>query len=361
MFDANSATSQLPSKHSDCELNRTCAGFFWNDAFTAIYTNPEHTLRQQIHNISDEYRLQCNVLSALITEPQFSIFAFNEPGTQKLLRRLFEKHRVPLVCGCWIAKRDSARLMDVSERDEQLRTDFIFANEQLRHDFLIPNSAIWCPTTERVDHIIVVLAVAAARDHHLAADIIYALCDFGYPEILWEMMPIACLLPRGDIRLCRKPKPGSLLMAVSTALGEGNSNVREILEVTIAMTSNRQALHAHAKRRRAYHHRLLHARRRAADINASRMREIVVPSDECCICLDAVSALKFVPCGHLATCRDCGASLETCPLCRVEITSVEYRDDQKKSIPLVQSKPRPNGKNRKKRNKRKKARRKNKF
>jgi len=48
-------------------------------------------------------------------------------------------------------------------------------------------------------------------------------------------------------------------------------------------------------------------------------------SRECAICMDAVVDTVFVPCGHMATCADCGKKLNKrpCPVCRKKIKIVQ--------------------------------------
>ena len=42
----------------------------------------------------------------------------------------------------------------------------------------------------------------------------------------------------------------------------------------------------------------------------------------CKICRDKFIGVVFLPCGHLAACTTCGASIATCPICRESIKSV---------------------------------------
>jgi len=49
----------------------------------------------------------------------------------------------------------------------------------------------------------------------------------------------------------------------------------------------------------------------------------------CCICLERFSNILFEPCGHIATCKQCGTAerLDECPMCRTQIqlrTPLEY-------------------------------------
>jgi hypothetical protein len=45
-------------------------------------------------------------------------------------------------------------------------------------------------------------------------------------------------------------------------------------------------------------------------------------SNNCKICMDAIVSCAFVPCGHIATCFDCGSSLKDCPICREKVNMV---------------------------------------
>ncbi|CAF1259245.1 unnamed protein product [Rotaria sordida] len=45
----------------------------------------------------------------------------------------------------------------------------------------------------------------------------------------------------------------------------------------------------------------------------------IVSSNLCILCLTEDKRLACMPCGHLATCVQCGPSLRTCPVCRKEI------------------------------------------
>jgi hypothetical protein len=45
----------------------------------------------------------------------------------------------------------------------------------------------------------------------------------------------------------------------------------------------------------------------------------VFPEKECVICLSTHPELLFVKCGHKAACKECGARVEKCPLCRAAI------------------------------------------
>lgn len=40
---------------------------------------------------------------------------------------------------------------------------------------------------------------------------------------------------------------------------------------------------------------------------------------ECVICMDAKCEVVFIPCGHMCCCKDCGESVEDCPMCRCSI------------------------------------------
>jgi baculoviral IAP repeat-containing protein 7/8 len=43
------------------------------------------------------------------------------------------------------------------------------------------------------------------------------------------------------------------------------------------------------------------------------------PSRECCICLQNVREIAFVPCGHTLCCRACSKKLKECPVCRKRV------------------------------------------
>lgn len=45
-------------------------------------------------------------------------------------------------------------------------------------------------------------------------------------------------------------------------------------------------------------------------------------SDICKVCYDAKINSVLIRCGHMAVCMDCSQQLETCPICRMEITDV---------------------------------------
>eukprot|EP00760_Papus_ankaliazontas_P038346 PhM_4_TR9093/c0_g1_i1/m.36792 len=53
----------------------------------------------------------------------------------------------------------------------------------------------------------------------------------------------------------------------------------------------------------------------------------ITNDDECKICMDRMSNVLFLPCGHLGFCTDCAAKLQECPVCRTLISSqhVVYR------------------------------------
>uniref|UniRef100_H2Z945 RING-type domain-containing protein n=1 Tax=Ciona savignyi TaxID=51511 RepID=H2Z945_CIOSA len=40
---------------------------------------------------------------------------------------------------------------------------------------------------------------------------------------------------------------------------------------------------------------------------------------KCKICLDRVSNIVFVPCGHLCCCSECADGMKKCPICRDKI------------------------------------------
>lgn len=43
---------------------------------------------------------------------------------------------------------------------------------------------------------------------------------------------------------------------------------------------------------------------------------------KCVICLDNDIGCLYLNCGHMVTCKSCGASVDNCPLCRINITYV---------------------------------------
>jgi len=43
-------------------------------------------------------------------------------------------------------------------------------------------------------------------------------------------------------------------------------------------------------------------------------------TSECCICMDAPCSRVIVPCGHFCVCEKCYEPLDTCPICRTQIT-----------------------------------------
>ncbi len=357
-------------------MNVDIQNFFGEDVFQKIYADKKHTLAEYLHDPTgptDSLKnvVACNIICALLVEPQLNVFVFHELVVQKLLRRLFDQHDVALVHGCWLAKNDSARLLDCKERDTQFMADILLATIQLTYDFGIPSTALEC-SRDGVYHILVVFAAAAGRNHRFAADMIDALCATcgdsyntrcELTEAVWEMAPIASVAPRRHPTHTRN----RLYSYMSAYMGEGKGAAPP------PMPSNQQALRLHAMHRRSYHKRVLETRRRAyakltqaaaMQLELVQQRELDA-REECCICLDAVSTLEFVPCGHLATCRDCGASLETCPLCRAEIKCVKYHSDQITAVPPVPSAParrsQGNRKKKNKHNKKKKCKRKNKF
>ncbi len=51
-------------------------------------------------------------------------------------------------------------------------------------------------------------------------------------------------------------------------------------------------------------------------------------SEECCVCMDALSEIVMVDCGHLCMCPDCSKTYTatTCPMCRSTIKSRIHQD-----------------------------------
>ncbi|XP_015787734.1 E3 ubiquitin-protein ligase LRSAM1-like isoform X2 [Tetranychus urticae] len=41
---------------------------------------------------------------------------------------------------------------------------------------------------------------------------------------------------------------------------------------------------------------------------------------ECVVCLDELSKIIFIPCGHVCACIECSSSVDLCPICRAEIS-----------------------------------------
>lgn len=55
-----------------------------------------------------------------------------------------------------------------------------------------------------------------------------------------------------------------------------------------------------------------------ANLGASS-RSIQETSTICRICLEKDREIVFMPCGHLISCRECGAKLDNCAICRKQI------------------------------------------
>lgn len=56
--------------------------------------------------------------------------------------------------------------------------------------------------------------------------------------------------------------------------------------------------------------------------------QIIYKIDECCVCLDAVSEIVMVDCGHLCMCPACSTnySSNSCPICRAQIKNRIHQD-----------------------------------
>jgi len=52
--------------------------------------------------------------------------------------------------------------------------------------------------------------------------------------------------------------------------------------------------------------------------NLNKLRH--VNSSKCCICLESISNIAFIPCGHVSTCYSCCKKITICPICRIKIT-----------------------------------------
>ncbi|KAM9324287.1 E3 ubiquitin-protein ligase LRSAM1 [Gastrophryne carolinensis] len=52
----------------------------------------------------------------------------------------------------------------------------------------------------------------------------------------------------------------------------------------------------------------------------SPLPEMVNSNSECVVCMEQESQSIFLPCGHVCCCTNCGDALQTCPLCRVDIS-----------------------------------------
>ena len=44
----------------------------------------------------------------------------------------------------------------------------------------------------------------------------------------------------------------------------------------------------------------------------------------CRVCMDADTDTAFCPCGHLVCCSSCAERLDTCPMCRSQITQMQH-------------------------------------
>ena len=44
---------------------------------------------------------------------------------------------------------------------------------------------------------------------------------------------------------------------------------------------------------------------------------------DCCVCLDNICSVRFLPCNHIAMCEECRPRVRRCPLCRSEIADTE--------------------------------------
>jgi hypothetical protein len=49
--------------------------------------------------------------------------------------------------------------------------------------------------------------------------------------------------------------------------------------------------------------------------------EVSTAQDECKVCMDDNACVAFIPCGHVAVCKNCSLALKTCPICRKEVQS----------------------------------------
>lgn len=55
--------------------------------------------------------------------------------------------------------------------------------------------------------------------------------------------------------------------------------------------------------------------------NGNRIDNSNSHSSSCVICLDQISNVTFIPCGHVATCESCSTQFQTCPVCRQTIVN----------------------------------------
>ncbi|XP_077986680.1 E3 ubiquitin-protein ligase LRSAM1-like [Glandiceps talaboti] len=63
------------------------------------------------------------------------------------------------------------------------------------------------------------------------------------------------------------------------------------------------------------------AESRAAEPTAPPAEEIITHVNaECVVCMERLSDMVFLPCGHVCCCYQCSTSLDTCPMCRTHLT-----------------------------------------
>ncbi|MDP0561598.1 MAG: RING-HC finger protein [Candidatus Endonucleobacter sp. (ex Gigantidas childressi)] len=80
-------------------------------------------------------------------------------------------------------------------------------------------------------------------------------------------------------------------------------------------------------------HTLLVAEKLNSEDDATKIKTLVMENNNlkdiytCKICLDEKVSILFLPCAHIACCRNCSSSLRKCPICRVYIKSVQVIKD----------------------------------
>ncbi|CAB4068240.1 RSPRY1 [Lepeophtheirus salmonis] len=58
-------------------------------------------------------------------------------------------------------------------------------------------------------------------------------------------------------------------------------------------------------------------------IKLAKLEEQSVNEDACTLCFDDISSITLKPCGHTGFCENCANQLKSCPMCRIQIESMQ--------------------------------------